>query len=174
VAKADFCIAVPDSWSFEDAAQLPVAVYTTCQTLYQTLHFPILPAPAASELTPILVYGASSSVGNYVVQFAKLGGLKVYATCSPKNFDLVRSFGADEVFDYKDPEAPKKIKDATDGKLKLAVDTISELGSGEFISGAFADAGGKIASILPYAAAPRENVEATLSLAYDLIIDVRF
>ncbi|KAI0028448.1 dehydrogenase [Vararia minispora EC-137] len=171
VAKADFCIGIPDSWSFEEAAQLPIAVYTTAQCLYQSLRFNILPEPAAPEPLPILVYGSSSSVGNFVIQFAKHGRFEVHATCSPKNFDLVRGFGADKVYDYKDPEAPQKIREATGGKLKYAVDTISEHGSDKFISGALSDEGGKIACILPYSGTPRANIEPILSLAYDLVVD---
>ncbi|KAI0036673.1 zinc-binding oxidoreductase ToxD [Vararia minispora EC-137] len=171
VAKADFCMTIPDSWSFEDAAQLPIAVYTANQCLYQSLRFTPPPAPAAAEPTPILVYGASSSVGCFVLQFARLGGLKVYATCSPKNYDLVRGFGADEVFDYRDPDAAKKIKEATGGKLKHAVDCISEWGSDKFISDALSDDGGKVAIIVPYNGTPRPNIQPIHSLAYDFILD---
>ena len=35
----------------------------------------------------------------FAVQLAKLLGYKVIATASPKNFDLVKSYGADEVVD---------------------------------------------------------------------------
>lgn len=34
-----------------------------------------------------------------IPQLAKLAGYKVIATASPKNFDLVKSYGADEVVD---------------------------------------------------------------------------
>jgi NADPH:quinone reductase-like Zn-dependent oxidoreductase len=46
-----------------------------------------------------LVYGGSTAVGMFAVQLAKLAGYKVVATASPKNFDLVKSYGADEVVD---------------------------------------------------------------------------
>jgi hypothetical protein len=35
----------------------------------------------------------------------------VVTTASPKNHDLVKSFGADAVFDYRDPDVVQKIKD---------------------------------------------------------------
>jgi NADPH:quinone reductase-like Zn-dependent oxidoreductase len=35
----------------------------------------------------------------------------VVSTASPKNFDLVKSLGADAVFDYRDSDVVKKIKD---------------------------------------------------------------
>ncbi|TFY76231.1 hypothetical protein EWM64_g7780 [Hericium alpestre] len=113
-----------------------------------------LPTPQAPASTPIpiLVYGASSSVGPYVVQFAKLSGLRVIATASHKNFELVKSYGADEVFDYNDPEVGQKIKASTGGKLKHAADCISEpeKGSAGIISAALSDEGGHISIILPY------------------------
>lgn len=36
-----------------------------------------------------------------MVQIAKLGGAHVTVTCNPKNFDLLKSLGADEVLDFE-------------------------------------------------------------------------
>lgn len=49
----------------------------------------------------IIVYGASSSVGTATIQLAKHFGGIVTAVCSQKNFDLVKSLGADFVMDYE-------------------------------------------------------------------------
>ncbi|KAI0312303.1 dehydrogenase, partial [Amylostereum chailletii] len=169
-AKADLCLHIPDSWTLEEAAQLPIAVFTTAQCLYQSLNLPS-PSSHTTEPIPLLVYGASSSVGNYVVQFASLAGLTVYALAGARNFELIKSLGAKEVYDYKDPEAAAKIKAATGGKIVYAVDCISELGSDKIISDALSDDGGKIACILPYKGTPKENITPIMSLAYDLVVD---
>lgn len=147
-----------------------MAPLTACQCLWDSL--PGLPTPLSpsTSSTPeaILVWGGASSVGNYVIQFAKLSGLRVITTASPKNFDLLKSFGADEVYDYRDPEVSKKIRESTGNKLTKAVDCVSEKGTVGFISEALSESeGGTIAVILGNES-PRENVKVVPSLAYDL------
>ncbi len=40
-------------------------------------------------------------------------GCEVITTCSKKNFDLVKSLGASEAFDYNDPDVAKKVRYST-------------------------------------------------------------
>ena len=51
----------------------------------------------------LFVYGGSSSVGQYAIQLAKLSGYQVVSTASQRNHELVKSFGADLVFDVGNP-----------------------------------------------------------------------
>uniref|UniRef100_A0A2A4ZBA4 NAD(P)-dependent alcohol dehydrogenase n=1 Tax=OCS116 cluster bacterium TaxID=2030921 RepID=A0A2A4ZBA4_9PROT len=48
----------------------------------------------------VLIYGASGGVGTYAVSIAKALGAHVTAICGKRNFDLIKSLGADIVFDY--------------------------------------------------------------------------
>jgi len=163
-------VPIPDGWSFEEAAQLGVAPLTALQCLHQTLELP-LPFEAArpgDRGRAILIWGGASSVGQYAIQFAKLGGLRVLTTASPKNFDLVKGLGADEVFDYRDENVVEKIRAATGNALDIAFDTISEGKTVEQVAGAIGDKGGKVAIILPYGGS-RSDVKVVYSMLFDLL-----
>ncbi|KAF8168615.1 hypothetical protein K438DRAFT_1774675 [Mycena galopus ATCC 62051] len=78
--------------AFEDAAQLASACLTVCQSLYQCLRLPT-PLEPASVPEDILIWSGTSATGQYAVQFAKLGGLRVISTSSEKNIGFVKSLG---------------------------------------------------------------------------------
>ena len=58
---------------------------------------------------------------------ADRSGYRPIATCSPKNFNLVRSYGADNVFDYNAPDVAESIKAYTKNTLNYALDIITEV-----------------------------------------------
>jgi NADPH:quinone reductase-like Zn-dependent oxidoreductase len=175
VADAELGIApIPDGWSFEEAAQLGIGPLTALQCLHETLELPSpfeVTDPGNPQRT-ILIWGGASSVGQYAIQFAKLGGLRVLTTASPKNFGLVRGLGADEVFDYRDEDVVQKIRASTANALEIAVDTVSEGKTPSQVTGAIGDKGGKVAIILPYES-PRPDVKVVFSMLPELLKRVR-
>jgi len=84
-----------------------------------------LALPSSPTTTPetILIWGASSSVGVYAVQLAKLSGYNVIGVCSKKNFDYIKSLKADHVVDYNDAKVLEQIKKLAPN-LRLAYDCI--------------------------------------------------
>jgi len=48
----------------------------------------------------ILINGASGSIGSACVQFANYFGARITAVCNTKDFELLKSLGADQVIDY--------------------------------------------------------------------------
>lgn len=164
VARSGVSMKIPDSMSFEEAATLGVAVMTCGQGLYQQmgLNWPNNPTKSGDF---VLIYGGSSAMGTMGIQFAKLSGYRVITTCSPHNFDLVKSYGAEAAFNYKDPGAVEQIKKYAGNNLKLVWDTISLKSSAEFCSKVIAP-GGHYGKILGVELPDRTDVKQTFSLGY--------
>ncbi|RDL37398.1 Uncharacterized protein BP5553_04831 [Venustampulla echinocandica] len=120
---------LPEGVSFNEAAMLPMAVYTTWAGWYQ-LGIDRATAYDPSEKKGILVWGGSSSIGSSAVQLAKLMGFVVYATASEKHHEYVKSLGATRVFDYKSKDVSESIVKAAkaDGvEIQLGYDAIGEV-----------------------------------------------
>jgi NADPH:quinone reductase-like Zn-dependent oxidoreductase len=83
----------PANMSFEQAAAVPVAGLTALQGLRDT-----------GKLQPgqtVLINGAAGGVGTFAVQIAKAFGARVTGVCSTWNVEMLRSIGAERVFDYR-------------------------------------------------------------------------
>ena len=163
VAKTHLQLRIPENLSFQEAATLGVGVYTVGQTLYQKLKL-ALPTEPTETPVPVLIYGGSTATGTLAIQFAKLSGYTVITTCSPHNFDLVKSLGADVVYDYKDPNAADEIRKYTENNLKLVLDTIALDSSAKFCDNALSTEGGEYSAI-GLVKIDRENVNSYFTLA---------
>ena len=109
-ADAHVAIPIPSGISFAEASTIPVQGVSA----YALLKFAA--KPQAHET--ILVQAAAGGVGLYVVQLAKIIGVKrVIALASAREkLDLVKSLGADVAINYSDKSWPDQVRDATDGK----------------------------------------------------------
>jgi len=167
--KGDLTMRVPSSTSLENAATIPLGSITVGQGLFQKGKGIGLQLPGEGKPTGewVLVYGGSTATGTLGIQFAKLAGYKVITTCSSKNFDLVKSRGADEVFDYTDPDVGSKIRKITGDKLKYAWDTVSEEKTAKICAEALSSSGeGAHYGTILNVKAPREDVKFTTTLMY--------
>ncbi|KAI6353343.1 hypothetical protein MCOR25_009028 [Pyricularia grisea] len=158
ITRGRIWMKVPDAMSTEAAAALGVGISTAGLAL-KHLGIPLPsgnlgdPAVATGSRGPpmVLVYGASTSTATYAMQLMRLSGYLPIALCSPHNFQLAKTNGAAEVFDYREPDCSKKIRQLTKGGLELALDCITTVESTTFCFGAIGRAGGTYVSLDPFA-----------------------
>lgn len=163
----------PASLPYEDAAAMNIALGTAAQSLYYRLNLPKPWAPATTP-TPILIWAGSTAVGLFAIKIAKLSGLRIATTASPKNHQLIKDLGAEVVFDYRDPEAPSKIRQWAEqyGGLHHAFDCISEQGSAKLTASAFGPQGGTIIIILPVDKNKEQSWPVNVELVHTLLYEV--
>jgi NADPH:quinone reductase-like Zn-dependent oxidoreductase len=98
-ATAEYCLTVassvarkPANLSHAEAASVPIGALTAWQGL--------LDRAKVQSGDRVLVHGGAGAVGIFAVQLARNHGAHVSSTASPRNFDLVRQLGAEELMDY--------------------------------------------------------------------------
>mgnify|MGYP005750336665 CR=1 FL=1 len=88
---------MPENLNYNQAAAVPLAALTALQGLRDKGEL------EAGER--VLINGASSGVGSFAVQLAKvLGAGEVTGVCGPDHIELVRKLGADRVLNYKEED----------------------------------------------------------------------
>ncbi|KAF5017411.1 hypothetical protein F66182_10662 [Fusarium sp. NRRL 66182] len=148
VTRGRMWMKMPDGWSYEAAASLPVGLCTAGLAL-KLLGLP-LPDQPVDKSAYVLVYGGSTATATIAMQLLKLSGLIPIAVCSPKNFALARSNGAEQVFDRHEEGCAQKIKSYTKNNLKYALDCITSVESTVFCFAAIGRAGGRYVSLDPW------------------------
>jgi len=100
LAREDRLLLKPRDVSFEQASTVNVAGRTALQGLRD--HAQVKPGQR------VLIHGAGGGVGTFAVQIAKALGAHVTAVTGPKNVDVIRSLGADEVIDYTKEDVTRR------------------------------------------------------------------
>ncbi|KAK4244343.1 chaperonin 10-like protein [Corynascus novoguineensis] len=156
---------IPKETRFEEAAAIPLAAMTAVVALYQHLALPqpwTLPLPdnKAREI-PLVIYGASSSVGFYALQFAQRSNIHPILAVAGRATDHIKSFidpaKGDVVVDYRDGDEAvvATLKKALEGRppLRHTLDAVSVGTSSKIIGRLFHEAGdgrtGKFTFVLP-------------------------
>ncbi|KAL8747962.1 MAG: hypothetical protein Q9190_000226 [Brigantiaea leucoxantha] len=149
-ATAHVTLKMPDGMTFEEGTSLGSGVGTIGLALFRSLDLPGSPMDPTRTPKPVLVYGGSTATGTLAIQLLKLSGFQPIATCSPANFDLVTSYGADAVFDYRSPSCTADIKAHTKNSLKYVLDCISEPETMQFCYACIGRTGGRYTALEPY------------------------
>jgi len=108
--------AIPDGFSFEEAAAVPLVFLTAWRALMTQARL------RAGE--SILILGASGGAASASIQIAKLAGARVYAvTSSEEKAAQARALGADEVIDRTKEDFAKEVFKRTN---RRGVDVVLE------------------------------------------------
>jgi NADPH2:quinone reductase len=111
-------IKIPDHFSFEAAAAVPLVFLTSWRML--------ITRGSVSPGEHVLILGAASGVGTACIQIAKKAGARVYATASTsEKLELCRRLGAGVLINYTDQDFVKRVRAETSGNgVDVCVDFI--------------------------------------------------
>ena len=108
---------------------MPDNLITSWWTLCHYFGLPLEPQKTIQSFSQdsFLIYGASSTTGQYLVQLLAMAGCtRVFAVASPQHADSLRSFGATHIINYRDTDWVDQVLRANGGeKVKYAVDIIA-------------------------------------------------
>lgn len=156
IAPVHTAINLPSSTTYEEAATLPLAVYTAVVGLYADNRL-ALPEPwaPATEPTPLVIYGGATSVGAFAIKYAQRSNIHPIITVAGKGTEFVEGLldksKGDVVVDYRQGHegVVKEIKAALNGKpLKYAFDCVGEHGSSDILGEVLAE-DGRLTFVLP-------------------------
>jgi NADPH:quinone reductase-like Zn-dependent oxidoreductase len=118
VTSASDVVPLPDGWSFEEGAAVPV--------VYATAYAGVVRYGSLKAGERVLVQAAAGGVGIAATQIAKRYGAEVFGTASASKHEAVRGFGADHAIDYRSTDFAKEVQRITGEKrpLDLVIDGI--------------------------------------------------
>jgi NADPH:quinone reductase-like Zn-dependent oxidoreductase len=153
LATASFVAKLPSSVPIEKGAavitNLPVAV--SALSVYLGLDRPTLTSNATPKNKKVLIYGGSSSVGGFAVNYANAAGYDVVTTSSPSNNAFVQSLKPAKIIDHTQaqPTVVSALKE--NGPYEAIFDPISLPASTAIISEYLSSVGGgKYYTTLPH------------------------
>lgn len=175
-AKADLLFLIPDDMSMETAATIGMGASTGGFALFKSLGLSYRERRETPSSPSVLIYGGATSSGTMAIQLLKRAGYRSITVCSQTNFDMVKSLGAAEAFDYHSPTCGEDIRAYTRDNLFYAMDCISSSSSMNICYAALSSKHGcRYLSLDPFPsriASLRPEVQAEWILAFTMLGDV--
>src|SRR5690349_20522747 len=117
--------AVPDAISSADMAALCHPAATAALALFRYGHL--------QAGRTVLVIGGGGNIGSAAIRFARHAGAVVVATARPDDHAHLRSVGADQVLDYREPLDPAALAALGVDGIDLVVDTAGINDTGAYV-----------------------------------------
>ncbi|KAJ5564293.1 hypothetical protein N7513_000535 [Penicillium frequentans] len=133
VCPENMLFKVPENLPCEDAACLTVVTMTAADALYNIFELPLPSPPNGGQASisegPLLIWGASSSVGSCDLQFAAASGCyPIFVTASTRRHEDLKKLGATRCFDYASPlvlqEMREELEAFQSGSIQYAIDAV--------------------------------------------------
>jgi NADPH:quinone reductase-like Zn-dependent oxidoreductase len=105
-------------------------------------------------------------------EFIGSAGLRPIATCSPSNFDLIRRFGAEQVFDYRSPTCAADIRAYTKNELAYALDCITLAETTQLCYESLGRAGGRYVGLEPFRQAVADTRALTVRPSWLMVLTI--
>jgi NADPH:quinone reductase-like Zn-dependent oxidoreductase len=115
VVPAAYVFPLPDGWSFEEGAALPV--------VYLTAHHVLVRVAAARSGETVLVHAAAGGVGLAVAELGRILGLRVLGLASPGKHDVLRRYGV-EPLDSRDAHWPDAVRRVAASGVDIVLDPV--------------------------------------------------
>ncbi len=127
--ERELLIGVPEEWSFEQAAAMPV--------VFSTAFYGLIDLVGLKEGERVLIHAGAGGVGTAAIGIAKHRGAEVFATASPAKWDVLREAGLDDdhIASSRDLGFKEKFLATTGGE---GVDVVLNALAGEFIDASLA------------------------------------
>lgn len=140
LVDAELMALKPKTLTMKQAAVLPLVSITAWEALHNKLKI-----KAGDN---VLIHGATGGVGHIAVQLAKHVGATVSATSTPRNVELAKTLGADNIIDIKATTVSQYVEEITNG---TGFDAIFDTIAGDNIQLSFEAAkfNGAVATTLP-------------------------
>ncbi|MEV6710429.1 type I polyketide synthase [Lentzea sp. NPDC051208] len=124
VAPRAYVTRVPDGWSFETAASVPL--------VFLTAYYGLKELAGLSAGESVLIHAGAGGVGMAAVQIARHLGAEVYATASAGKQHVLREAGLDDghIADSRTLDFEKHFTTTSDGR---GVDVVLDALTGEFV-----------------------------------------
>jgi NADPH:quinone reductase-like Zn-dependent oxidoreductase len=118
VTEAANVLPLPDGWSYEKGAAVPV--------VYVTAYAGMIRYGNVLEGERVLIHAAAGGVGIAATQIGKHLGAELYGTASASKHDAIRGFGIEHPIDYHSQDFVKEIRRSTAEKkpLDLVMDAV--------------------------------------------------
>jgi NADPH:quinone reductase-like Zn-dependent oxidoreductase len=111
-------VPLPDDWSYEQGAALPV--------VYATAYAALVRYGSLRPGERVLLQAAAGGVGIAATQIAKHVGAEVFGTASASKHEAIRGFGVDHPIDYRSVDFVKEVRRiaGTEKPLDLVLDGV--------------------------------------------------